>query len=152
MGLDLYLAAPLPDDPAERDTEGGDDGEERQVGEHVASISYSGFMRVRRLLAALEGIDLDAMDGYAGWTAEGQRIAPAAQSWDNTTTTLRPLLDHSDCEGTLSSDECAAMLPRLREVRSALDYLSDHGLPEFMDKMIGGVARCAEDGLPLIFA
>ncbi|MFF8958831.1 hypothetical protein [Streptomyces sp. NPDC014894] len=36
--------------------------------------------------------------------------------WSDVSTTLEPLFDHSDEDGSLTPAECAAMLPRLEEI------------------------------------
>lgn len=71
-----------------------------------AHWAYTGFSRFRRALATFEGIDLDAMAGFCS----------GGQPWEPVTTPLVPLLDHSDCDGDLSPEDCAAVAPRLREV------------------------------------
>ena len=44
---------------------------------------------------------------------------PGARSWDEVTTDLKPLLDHSDCDGEMTPEECAQVFPRLREIAAA---------------------------------
>ena len=56
-------------------------------------------------LATAEGLDLGAMQGFGGH-----------DSWDGVTTALRPLLNHSDCDGDLSPEDAAMVAPRLAEV------------------------------------
>lgn len=75
-----------------------------------ASWAYSGFNAFRTALAAEEGIELDAMEGFGGeqrpWqTPDGQPISP-----------LVPLLHHSDCDGYLESYECEQVVPRLEAI------------------------------------
>lgn len=86
-----------------------------------AHWSYGGFNRFRTVLARHEGIDLDRMEGFRRRGDERPRLA-----WDATTTPLRPLLDHSDCDGELTPEECSQVAPRLREVVSALWQPGDH--------------------------
>lgn len=84
-----------------------------------ASWSYSGFNEFRRRLAAVIGIDLWAMSGFnLEWDCHvrGQIGAPKAISWDGFTDPIIPLLNHSDCEGELSHEDCKAIAPRLREI------------------------------------
>lgn len=78
----------------------------------AASWPYGGFHRFRTELASLEQIDLQDMRGYR----------PGGRSWDEVDTALRPLLDHSDCDGELAPAECEAMIPRFAEL---VDALSD---------------------------
>lgn len=67
---------------------------------------YSGFGAFREKLAIHEGFFLDDM---AGFTEDGR-------SWDLVTTPLKPLLDHSDCDGEMTPDEAAQVWPRLAEI------------------------------------
>lgn len=82
-----------------------------------ASWAYGGFAPFREALAAHEGIDLNTMDGFRPYSAgdNWQGIA-----WDTVTSDLKPLLDHSDCDGELTPTECRQVAPRLREVIDAL--------------------------------
>jgi hypothetical protein len=74
------------------------------IGPHWA---YGGFGRFRRRLAESEGFALDEMEGFKG-----------RRSWSDVATPLEPLLNHSDCDGELTPEECAQVAPRLREVIS----------------------------------
>lgn len=83
-------------------------------GHHCPHWAYGGFHRFRERLAAAEGFRLDDMHGFkplslgdSAWTD---------RSWDDVDTPLRPLLDHSDCDGALTIDECVQVLPRLLEI------------------------------------
>ena len=67
-----------------------------------ARWSYSGFNRFRRRLAEHEGFNLDQMQGFNG-----------KRDWDEITTDLKPLLNHSDCDGELTPEECKQVGPRL---------------------------------------
>lgn len=107
-----------------------------------ASWAYSGFGRFREALAKHEGFDLDDMVGFGG-----------ERSWDSVTTALKPLLDHSDCDGELSPEDCATVAPRLREVIEAVwpaggDYSYDRwsGL-----LLADGMEAAAAAGEPLEF-
>lgn len=81
----------------------------------AAHWSYGGFTRFREALAKHEGIDLSVMDGFRRYGDDRPR-----QSWDDVTTPLKPLLNHSDCDGELSPAECRQVAPRLREVIDAV--------------------------------
>ena len=76
-----------------------------------ASWSYSGFDKFRHRLAQEVEIDLDMMDGFGGDIP-----------FDSINDQIKPLLDHSDCEGELTPEECATVAPRLRELVSNWDY------------------------------
>ncbi|MEU6337722.1 hypothetical protein ABZ839_25380 [Streptomyces cellulosae] len=68
--------------------------------------AYSGFAMFRRWLAQIEGFALDDMDGFGG-----------ERQWPTVHTTLEPLLNHPDDHGELTPVQCAAILPRLEEIR-----------------------------------
>jgi len=79
---------------------------------------YPGFGLFRSRLAAAEGLDLDEMQGYSklDWSLHDSYQAPGTRSWDEATTDLKPLLNHSDCDGEMTPEECALVVPRLREI------------------------------------
>jgi hypothetical protein len=85
------------------------------------------FGRFRDALAAHEGIDLGQMEGFRSLGDERPRIP-----WDSVSTPLEPFLNHSDCDGELTPEQCRRVAPRLREVVAALwspgDYNHDAGL------------------------
>jgi hypothetical protein len=70
-----------------------------------ARWSYNGFNLFRQRLAKAIGVDLDAMVGFGG-----------DRPWSEITDDLVPLLNHSDCDGTLDYTECYQVAPRLREI------------------------------------
>lgn len=91
-----------------------------------AHWSYTGFSRFRDALAAHEGIDLDRMDGFRRHGDDRPRI-----SWTTISSPLVPLLNHSDCDGELTPQECRQVAPRLREVVAEIwttGYDRDTGL------------------------
>lgn len=59
--------------------------------------SYSGFNEWREKLASLVSIELDEMDGFGG-----------NKEWEDNTKFIE-LLNHSDCEGILTQDECESL-------------------------------------------
>jgi hypothetical protein len=112
-----------------------------------AQWAYTGFHRFRERLAREEGLDLNAMQGFGGDIP-----------WDETTTPLRPFLDHSDCEDDISPEECAQVAPRLEEILlrwqakggdplvSSLAYDVQNGFA-----LVRSMRRSAERGEPLEF-
>lgn len=74
-----------------------------------AQWSYARFAKFRQELAEFEGIDISEMRGYGGSTP-----------WEQHPTELRPLLDHSDCDGHLAPDECAQVAGRLQQLVPSL--------------------------------
>lgn len=97
-----------------------------------AHWAYSGFMRFRKNLAAAEGFDLLTMDGFQG--AFGSTTG-TPRAWVDTdgraVTVLRPLLDHSDCDGELTWEECEQVVERVAEIveswaqRASLDPIEE---------------------------
>jgi hypothetical protein len=73
-----------------------------------ARWAYSGFMSFRRRLANEIGMDLNKMEGFDG-------DIPFSNYQD----VILPLLDHSDCDGELTVEECKKVAPRLRQLVSA---------------------------------
>ncbi|AWN03857.1 hypothetical protein PBI_PEREGRIN_17 [Rhodococcus phage Peregrin] len=80
-----------------------------------AHWAYGSFHRFRTRLAEAEGIDLNQMEGFQRPIGECAR-----NSWTNDAgediTILRPFLDHSDCDGELSWQECEQVVDRLAEI------------------------------------
>lgn len=103
--------------------------------------SYSGFNHFRRSLAKHIGITLDDMQGFGG-----------EEDWSpHRDDPLTLLLDHSDCDGELSPEECAKIAPRLRQVVQEIDwgpypYDLEHGL-----LLADVMEKAAKLGKPLIF-
>lgn len=93
-----------------------------------AHFSYGDFGEFRRALARWEGFDLDAMAGHcAPWRGDDP-LTHQNRPWDEIDVPLKPLLNHSDCDGDLSPEECAQVAPRLREAIDALWPDSDGSL------------------------
>lgn len=110
--------------------------------------SYLGFNAFRKSLAAHEGFDLDQMQGYGSGNMLSSDYRHGTRDWDEITSDLKPLLNHSDCEGELLPEECAQVFPRLREICDGLEDAYDRrnglALAECM-------LTCAAEGTPLEF-
>jgi hypothetical protein len=111
----------------------------------TAQWSYGGFHRFRQLLAAEDGIDLERM---AGFTDDfSGKPAPPGKPWSEVATTLAPLLNHSDCDGELTPDECIQIMPRLKEIRVTWkENDADPWDVEKIDALIDVVTYCAATG------
>lgn len=70
-----------------------------------AHWSYGGFNSARTRLAATVDIVLGEMQGFGG-----------SIPWDKFDDPITSLLNHSDCDGCLSPDECSSVAPRLTEL------------------------------------
>jgi len=114
-----------------------------------AHWSYSGFMRFRRHLAKEIGIHLDAMEGF-GFDESPRTLI----KWDRVHDPIVPLLDHSDCDGDLSVEECRTIAPRLRELVQG--WSDDPDLRESFDKqqalkLADAMDICGREGRRLEF-
>ncbi|MCU5173755.1 hypothetical protein [Bacillus paranthracis] len=67
--------------------------------------TYSAFNNFRRRLAKQLGFNLDEMYGFGGEV-----------SWDTIVDDIKDLLNHSDCEGDLTPEQCKTIYPRLIEL------------------------------------
>ena len=63
---------------------------------------YSYFNTFRKWVAKQIFIDMDQMEGFA-------KDIPGA-SWDCVIHPIKPLLDHSDCDGELTPDDCRSVI------------------------------------------
>ncbi|MCP1180516.1 MULTISPECIES: hypothetical protein [Bacillus] len=70
-----------------------------------AHWGYSGFNNFRRKLAREINLDLDAMEGFGG-----------DFSWDLVKDDIKDFLNHSDCDGYLTSEQCKIIYPRILEL------------------------------------
>ena len=70
-----------------------------------AHWTYNLFHEFRVKLAHEVGIDLNQMEGFGG-----------DRSFSNYKDAIIPLLEHSDCEGELTVEDCARIAPRLRQL------------------------------------
>lgn len=139
MGLDLHPARPSTE--AERADDWGDWYYDRTW--PWPQWSYDGFSRFRERLARAEGFDLSEMRGFDGH-----------RDWDEVTTDLAPLLNHSDCDGEMTPAECLEVYPRLEDIITAwgetgdpvLDYDAQNGRC-----LVEAMKMCAFNDLTLIF-
>jgi hypothetical protein len=107
------------------------------------SWSYSGFMTFRERLARdaeLIGRDDSLDDFYCG----------AEMYPSQFTEPLVLLIDHADCEGDLSPDQCKRLAPRLKAL------IAEWNEPDDYDRMMGerlvaAMDECARDGRVLEF-
>lgn len=102
-----------------------------------AHWTYSGFNRFRIRLADMIGIDLMSMQGFGG-----------PDSWDEIDDDIKLLLDHSDCDGLLTPDECALVAPRLREL--VQDWDNDYDKRMALE-LARGLEYCALNDLDMEF-
>lgn len=122
--------------------------------------AYSAFMRWRCEIARIAGIPLELMEGFytpdmntmklAGFAGENARpvmdllnrncpIAWSALKPDP----LHTLLNHSDCEGDISSEDCAKIADRLQEILPAFPKGDAGGhIGNWRDKTAQFIAGC----------
>ena len=140
----------------------------------TCGFSYSGFMHFRRCLARDEGFDLDLMPGFQlsdeeayiraqerdplhhppiGLASEeavkaaGERYRDAMLTWEEVNTPLAPLLHHSDCDGSMTPEECAQVEPRLREI---IEQWEDNDREPGLS-LCSLMRYCADDDWHLVF-
>ncbi|WP_445529468.1 hypothetical protein [Streptomyces cyslabdanicus] len=108
------------------------------------SWSYTGFNMFREWLAHAEGLTLAEMNGFGG-----------DHTWSSISTTLAPLLDHPDDDGSLTPVQCAAMLPRLEAIIDQLQHEdSDPVLQRRVDdarQLVTVMTYCLDKDVELIF-
>ncbi|WP_203632997.1 hypothetical protein [Streptomyces sp. SID10815] len=108
------------------------------------SWSYTGFHLFREWLADAEGFALAEMHGFGG-----------DRAWRGVPTTLTPLLDHPDDEGSLTAAQCAAMLPRLEAIIEQFHHEdSDPALQRRVDdtrQLVTVMKHCLDKGVELVF-
>ncbi|MFE7216637.1 hypothetical protein ACFU93_43830 [Streptomyces sp. NPDC057611] len=108
------------------------------------SWSYTGFNMFRKWLAHAEGFTLAEMNGFDG-----------DHTWSSISTTLAPLLDHPDDDGSLTPAQCAAMLPRLEAI---IDQLPHKDSDPVLQRRVGDARQlvtvmkyCLDKDVELIF-
>ncbi|MGW2075245.1 hypothetical protein ACWCPK_43725 [Streptomyces sp. NPDC001953] len=117
-------------------------GDDNVTGPDV-SWSYTGFNMFREWLAQAEGLALAEMNGFGG-----------DRMWDSVSTTLAPLLDHPDDEGSLTPTQCVAMLPRLEAITDQQPKDGDPVHERRVDdvrQLVAVVRYCLEKEVELIF-
>lgn len=151
-------------------------------GKTCASWAYSGFNSFREKVAAQIGINLRKMEGFydvdksilseQGWEAYRKACEEnvGSISWDTVDDPIKGLLHHSDCDGEIPADQCAAIADRLEQIikdwpeRHTLKvdpfwqergYSPEMELPDY-DKqqatgLIAGLREAAATGKPLEF-
>ena len=78
--------------------------------------AYSSFNSWRTWLATQIGINLREMEGF---TTNGIK-------WDTVNDDLKSLLNHSDCDGHLSSTECKKIANRLNTIVETLEHKDEY--------------------------
>ncbi|MFF4391184.1 hypothetical protein ACFY0G_31025 [Streptomyces sp. NPDC001552] len=120
-----------------------DDGDNSSPDATWSCVRFHAF---RERLARAEGFDLSTMWGFGG-----------DRPWLDVSTTLEPLLDHPDVGGDgLSTDDCAAMLPRLEAITGAwLEEPAEPLLQQLIEdaRQLAVVLRfCVDRDVELLFA
>ena len=103
-----------------------------------AHWAYSGFNRFRNRLALEIGIDLNCMEGFGG-----------DRKWDNIIDPIIILLNHSDCDGEISWEDCKIVHLRLFElIKNWAD--DDYDKIQALE-LIRGMKDCMKNQVDLIF-
>jgi hypothetical protein len=111
-----------------------------------AEWSYGGFHRFRKRIAEKIGVNLDVMDGFGGHPLSE---SIGSISWDTVEDEIKLFLNHSDCDGDLSPEECSKIIPRLEFLISefeSTDYDKINAI-----KLIDCMKGCVANGESLIF-
>ena len=103
------------------------------------SWSYSGFDDFRQRLAREIGIELNEMEHFGG-----------ARPWSDVVSDIVPLLNHSDCDGELSPEDCARVAPALRRLIARWAERGDYDR-EMGERLAGMMEIAGARGLRLIF-
>lgn len=144
MGLDLH--------PAHRNGNGGWDwGDEGAPFDRPwPQWSYGGFSRFRERLAEAEGFTKNEMTGFGEGFLED--AAPGPRSWDTVSTELEPLLNHSDCDGEMTPEQCARVLPRLTGIIAewALADPTDYDV-QAGQELCRAMDMCVAEDMDLLF-
>jgi len=127
-----------------------------------AHWSYSGFNRFRERLVAEVGICLPLMEGFYG-KVENTKLQMGLEivdnhlswlpknplKWDNIIDPLVSFLNHSDCEGELTSKECEEVAPRLRIIVANWDDDDVYKMHALL--LADGMDKCVKENVPLEF-
>lgn len=102
--------------------------------------TYSGFNSFREKLAEMIGMDLRSMVGFGG-----------LDKWDEfMDEPICPFLNHSDCDGILTPDECKRVAPQLKELLEKLDD-EDEWNKEQGGMLVNIMEIAAKEDRPLVF-
>lgn len=104
----------------------------------AAHWSYGGFHAFRVKISALAGINLNDMQGFDG-----------NKKWSDLKDDIVPFLNHSDCDGSLSPQECKKIYPRLAELLNNMpedDYDRKNG-----NILVENMKECVKRRVKLIF-
>jgi hypothetical protein len=107
--------------------------------------SYSGFHRFRQRVAKQAGIVLDEMEGF-GNRDEG---TPGTKKWQEGDPIVH-LLNHSDCDGILTPQQCRECAPRLRELIKDWDIQNDYDARSALS-LIEGMETAANKNINMEF-
>jgi hypothetical protein len=101
------------------------------------SWSYHGFNNFRKILAKEIGIDLLSMDGFDG-----------DQSWDSYNHPIIPFLNHSDCDGELTSQECGQISAAL--IKILINWPESYNRQSGL-QLANDLKKCYIKNIPMVF-
>lgn len=105
-----------------------------------ARWSYSGFNQFREKLGKEVGVNIREMEGFT----------ESGKSWESIQDPIVYLLNHSDCDGIITGEQCALIAPRVRELVKDWpehDYDKSEALV-----LADDMDLCAKLNKPLIFS
>jgi hypothetical protein len=107
------------------------------------SFSYGGFHCFRSMLAKEINIDIENMEGFGG-----------NKSFNDIKDDIKILLDHSDCNGFISPEDCGKIAPRLRELTKKWVDSQDENKKWYGRQALflaEGLESCYKNNEPLLF-
>lgn len=119
-----------------------------------AHWSYSGFSEFRKRLARTIGIDLDEMKGfYKRHPNDEGFIKMGWKDWDSVQSPLKYLLNHSDCDGYLTAQQCKHIYPILfRIIEEIWEVVGGHDHDHVQGGHLAAAMRyCADNNMSLHF-
>lgn len=122
-----------------------------------AHWSYSSFNEFRQRVCQSVGINLYEIRGFftKAERKEGFETQnwPEKRPWEEIDDPIVPLMNHSDCDGVMTPEECAQVAPRLREIVESwpgVDLLERYDKENGL-KLVCGMEECAEKDVSLQF-
>ena len=104
---------------------------------------YSSFNDLRRWIALQIFIDLDKMEGFD----EDNK----GSSWNAILHPITPLLDHSDCDGELTPDECRSIIEGAQMILHKIDPADWKEMEVLLKTFSNGCNKAIEKGETVYF-
>lgn len=110
--------------------------------------SYGSFMTFRIAVAKAMGFELRRMSGYGTARTIAGIVGPPIE-WESIEyRPIHELLNHSDCDGEIAADKCAAVAD---DLQSLLPMIDDEWVLMKAERFIEGLRNAAQANEPLEF-